>query len=396
MSTAYYIGLGFGALRTEKFIVSIGHIKAFSVFAFCLSVATILHGVVLLPEYWFFLRIVSGVCLAGLYVVIESWLTADSCPKVRGRMLALYMITLYSAQSLGQLLMALDQTSPIFLFSLAAMLSILSIIPLSITRAKSPKIVVSSTRSFHNLFTSAPSAVIGCLCSGLILGSLYGLYPLFIIQKISEHSQDVGYYMAALIFGGMCLQYPVGKLSDTVDRRIVLCQLCCVLALTCWILCQNGFSKNMGLFLSFLLGGFTCTIYPTCIAHACDLVEKKNITSVIQGLLLIYSIGAALGPLASSLFMYYYEENGLMIFVGTVSTIIGIFLFYRMIKTNLIEQEENFFPSPRATATVATIDPRGAKLITVQKKPPRSTPLLKKHATLTSSRNSHKLKNNIL
>ena len=357
MSGVNYAGLAFGSFQAEKFILRVGHIRAFSAFASIATICTLLHGMVTHIEFWLILRFLSGICLAGLYVVIESWLISSSPLKVRGRILSIYMIALYAAQGLGQFFIKFDNLSSMFLFSLATLFVAFSIFPLSFTKAQIPKIEEPSVLGFKDLLGNSLSGFIGSFCAGLIMGSLYGLYPIFIIHNFS--AMNIEYYMAALIFGGMLLQYPVGRLSDIIERRTVLFTICFLSGAICLVLSFISVSPTVGITLSFILGGFTFTIYPICISHACDTAESQDIVSTTQGLLLVYSIGAALGPIAGSCIMYIFAKKGLTLFISLISIFCGLFIYFRRINTDPVEQEEKFLPSAQTSAVLAELDPRG-------------------------------------
>lgn len=356
MSTASYTGLVFGSFRTEKIIMRIGHIRSFSFFGSILTVSTLLHGMIDIFEMWILLRFISGICLAGLYVVVESWLLSGTPFKTRGKILSFYMLTLYMGQGCGQFLMKFDNCTSSYLFCLATVFVSLSIFPLSITKAASPKIEEPSVLEMKLLFKNSLSGSIGSFCAGIIMGALYGLYPVFVMKEFAEN--NIEYFMSALIFGGMLLQYPVGRISDIIERRTVLYTIFLLSHIICLVLIFLNISPFWGIVLSFLLGGFTFTIYPICISHACDTTAEKDIVATVQGLLLIYSIGAALGPIMASFFINI-GKGGLMIFIGSVSLLCGLFIYFRRSNTPAVIQEERFIPSAQTSPVLSELDPRG-------------------------------------
>jgi MFS family permease len=357
MSTANYLGLIVGSFHTERFILRVGHIRAFSALASCITITTLSHGFITHVEYWLILRFLSGICLAGLYVAIESWLISGSAVSARGGVLALYMITLYGANGLGQFLIKFDNNPPLFLFALATLFISFSIFPLSITKTNTPKIDPPTAFGLKKLLAHSLSGSIGSFSSGLIMGSLYGLYPVFIARNFSD--SPLQYYTSALIFGGMLLQYPVGRLSDIIERRTVLYSICFLSAFICMCFMFIPITPFIGVLLSFILGGFTFTIYPICISHGCDTAKSEDIVSTAQGLLLLYSVGAACGPIAASCVVNFFDKQGLMIYIVLVSLSCGIFLYFRRLNTPPSMQDEHFLPSAQTSAVLAELDPRG-------------------------------------
>lgn len=357
MTAAYYLGLGCGSFRIERFIVRVGHIRAFAAFASTLAAVSIFQGLVEEISVWLILRFMGGFATAGLFVVIESWLLVQSSINTRGQMLAIYMVSLYAAQALGQFFINLGDPKTLNLFAIAAMLCSLSVIPLAMTYISSPKVDEPSTLSFKKLYQVSASGVIGCFSSGLVLGAIYGLVPLYVSQKTNSSSL-VSIIMACTIFGGMALQYPVGRLSDFVERRLVLIiiSICSVIfSLAIIILFQYHW---LIFTLFFLFGGMTFTLYPLSISHACDQLDSKDIVAGTQGLLLAYSIGATIGPLIAPEFMTLMGASGLFIYFIVISGAVAIFFAWRKTQRGSMPREEHFITMPQTTPIMSELDPR--------------------------------------
>lgn len=219
-TAAYYAGLAIASFKIENLIIRVGHIRAFSAFASILTVISLLSGIIATPWILIILRFAGGCATAGLFIVIESWLLILGNIKTRGQLLSIYMLTLYAAQALGQFLLNFGAPSSLLLFMIAGILCSLSIIPLSVTKIGNPEFEEPNSLNFVKLYKKCASSIVGCFCSGLLLGSIYGLLPLYLVK--AHEGINVAFYMALTIFGGMSLQYPMGKLSDHVDRRTVL------------------------------------------------------------------------------------------------------------------------------------------------------------------------------
>jgi len=358
MAGAYYAGLVCGSFRVEKFIVRVGHIRAFSAFASALGVVCLLQGMILSYWVWILLRLLGGFTTAGLFVVIESWLLILGTEKIRGQILALYMIALYGAQALGQFLINLGDPKALTLFAVTAMLSSLSVIPLAMTKVGQPQISEPSTLNFKKLYKASGSGVIGCFTAGLILGAVYGLLPLFIAQK-TGYPSEVAFFMAITILGGMALQYPVGKLSDHLERRTVLIVIALLAAITSVFTLIGFHIVWLAVITLFLFGGVTFTLYPISTSQACDNLEPQNIVSGTQSLLLAYSIGATLGPFVAPAFIHYLGINGLFVYFIVTSLLLFIFFLWRRIHVPTKGQEENFISLPNTTPITSKLDPRG-------------------------------------
>lgn len=357
ISGAYYAGLAIGSFNIERSIVRVGHIRVFAAFASILSIMGLLQGIFVNPYLWILFRFIAGFATAGLFIVIESWLLTISAVNNRGQVLAFYMVALYAGQSLGQFFMDVADPTTLLAFVIVGILSSLAVIPLTLIKSQSPVFEQVSTLSFKKLYNTSGSGVLGSFAAGLILGAVYTMLPLFISQRTGS-TTDVASLMFMVILGGMFLQYPVGRLSDVVERRKVLIgvsALTMVISLIMPLLFQKF---NLTYLLIFIFGGLTFTIYPVSVSYACDNLSSKDLVAGTQGLLLAYSIGATIGPIISPLFMRFFGINGLFIYYSVVSLILTIAFLWLRRRRVAVPQEENFIPFPQTTPIVSELDPR--------------------------------------
>jgi MFS family permease len=311
VSSAYFIGLTLGSIFNERLISRIGHIRAYSCFAALIAVTISLQGLCSDPWIWSALRLINGWAIVGVYLVVESWLLLVAEPKIRGRLLALYMIALYSAGLLGQLslgtVMGAGQDVP---FTIAAMLASLSLVPIVMIPKVTPLVERAEPLHPGKLLRITPTGVMGCFGSGVAIAAVYTLLPLY-LQKVGLNVTEVGHMMAAVIFGAMVLQYPVGRWSDRKDRQTVLIILgaaCGVLSVAAVLLPPSGWPMVL---VMFLLGGGVFAVYPVAVSHAADSAPDGALVRMIQGLLLINSLGSAVSPMAISPVMTWAGPSGL-------------------------------------------------------------------------------------
>ncbi|WP_341536229.1 MFS transporter [Aeromonas dhakensis] len=256
VSAAYFGGLVLGAFVNARLIIRVGHIRAYAAYASLLCFLFLLHGMVVEPLSWAALRLVGGFATGGLFVVLESWMLVSSTPANRGRLMSLYMILLYGSLALGQLLLKWVDPMVLTPFALCAMAATLSVIPLAISRVATPAMVAPQPVGVLELVRLTPAGMGSSFTSGLVLGAIYGLLPLYFTDSGSSLSQ-VAEMMALVILGGMCLQYPIGRLSDRYDRRGVILLLGAVLALLAllMVLLPDAWRGPAEGGLVFLLGG---------------------------------------------------------------------------------------------------------------------------------------------
>lgn len=353
-----YAGLVIASFRVEKFIIRVGHIRAYAVFSSIIAVICLLHGLYYNAWFWLFLRFLTGLAMAGIFVVIESWLMCKSTRINRGQVLSFYLIIFYLAQSFGQFFLYFNDKEMI-LFAVASMLCSISIIPLSMSSVRSPEIEEPSTLSWRLLFNKSTCGAVGSVASGLILGAIYGLMPTYFSDLFSHHQDVVANYMFIVIFGGISLQYPLGKLSDVIERRLVLLMVSLTTILvSALLLFLHSDSWLMFLLIGFF-GGLTFTLHPISISHAIDTLDPKDIVAGSQSLLLLYSVGAMLGPLIAPVFMRVFGGSGLFIFFIVVCSLsVPIFILRKVQKADT-PQEAPFLSVTSTSPIIAEIDPRG-------------------------------------
>ncbi|MDR0647118.1 MAG: MFS transporter [Puniceicoccales bacterium] len=331
LTCAYYAGYVISAIHVEKFIVRVGFIRAHTTFAALATLSTLLHVFWFNPFLWLLWRFTYGVGLAGLCLVTQNWfLHSDSTGHLRGRMLAIYMITMYASQSFGQYLLRFVEIHTLTSFCIVAFCTSLCVIPVSMTKTTAPACAHYTIFGLKKVFEISPSGTFGGLCSGVLLGCIYGMYPNAL--KSWQHSlNEISTFMTMVIIGGMLLQYPIGKLADYYERRCVLMALvvaCLACTLLAFIAHQLG-CRNIFLLLTLLWGGLTFTIYPVSLNLTCDLVQPNDLLSTTGGLMVAYSVGASVGPFLGAGFMHLLGPQGFYVLFMLILITLGCFVFYR-------------------------------------------------------------------
>ena len=359
LNASYFLGLMLGSLYIKRLIRRIGHIRTFAIFASVNSVMIVAQGLMIQPVSWIVLRFFNGFCSAGFFIVIESWLLLSTGVKHRGRLLSLYMVTLYLAQGFGQFLLNVSPLRSLFPFAITVLLSSLSVIPVCMMKSSGPLVFESSMTHIFHILRRAPLGIIGCFVAGIIMSSFYGLTPIF-AQDSGLSVVQISQVMGGTILGGLLLQWPIGHLSDIFDRRkVIACVVFSLLALTAVLFYSQQFAYLVLLGLMVLFGGISFTFYPLSITLTCDSFSEKDILSVTCSLLVVYGTGCILGPLASSAVMGAIGPSGLFLLI---SALCALFLFLGMWpamrpKPRSDEDQSDYLPVPRATSLAFYLDP---------------------------------------
>lgn len=327
--SAYFVGFFVGTLWVPGLIGRIGHIRAFSMFASLASVTAIVHGLWVTPWAWALGRVITGICLVGLYTVIESWLNAQASSEQRGRLFAVYMALNLLALAAGQGLILLQPDNPLVLFGLVSILFSIALVPVTLTRTAQPEPIRAPRLGLRALYRSAPVGVVGAFASGLMLGGFWGMGPV-LAQQLGMDRTGIALLMSLTILGGAALQWPLGHWSDRTDRRRVIATASLVTALVTAAAAWNAGPGWPVLVAMFVFGGGAFSLYSISVAHLIDFVSQDAILEASSGLLLVYGVGAAIGPTAAGLLMTGLGAAGLLLFFAVTAASLAVFALYRI------------------------------------------------------------------
>ena len=269
--SAYYGGMVVGTLTLGSLVNRVGHIRAFG--AFCAISAAAVLSIPLLPNQWAWivLRGFMGACLAGLYMVAESWLNAKATAQTRGALLAIYMMTCYLFSGTGQLLVGTVSAETVTGFMLVAICFSAALVPVAVTRASHPAPVETSRFGIRRLWEISPLAVVGCISAGLGTGALFGMGPIY-AQDIGFTQAEIATFMGITVIGGLALQFPVGWLSDRFDRRWVIVGAAlagAIASLTVVVVIRQGYFEMNTAFGDVPL--VVCTLPAPAVPHFGDV-----------------------------------------------------------------------------------------------------------------------------
>ena len=360
--SAYYAGFVVGSFYGQRIIGRVGHIRAFAAFAGLLAASTLIYPLWFSPGSWAVLRAINGFCMAALFAAIESWLNLRSTSESRGRILSFYMVATYLGSGAGQFLVNAWGVRGIELFCLAAMLLSLSLVPVTLTHVDGPDMGHPKPFGVQRLFRLSPLGVIGAAGAGLLSGAFYSLGPIFGAGAGLDVFQ-VSVFMGVMVFGGLALQWPIGRLSDRFDRRTVLLFMLIATAIVCLVI--YGWAVKVGgvvplMLLVGLFGGAVATIYPLVVAHAFDWVARDRMVAASSGLLLAWAAGATLGPILGSLLMQALGDEALFLFLALVAAGLAGFTAYRMRRRAALpsRQQSPYVPLSTTAGVSGPLDPR--------------------------------------
>lgn len=326
LSFAYYLGFVLGAFFIKRLIRRIGHIRSFTMFSIVFSILTILMGLIPFIPLWIIIRIFHGLCIGGIFVIIESWLLLTANFEKRGRVFAIYMIGLYGTQVLSQQILSYSEPNSFIPFIIVALICSLSTVPISLKKIDYPNISKDSFLNIKEILGISTLGFVTCFFSGITLSLIYSLMPYFLLQKDFTLAQT-GTLMGGVYFGALSLQWPIGWLSDNVDRKkilifVVFTSFLCSATAT-FIVKQSYFYSFLS--VVYLFGGLIFSLYPLGMSQICDYLKHHEIVGASTIILFVFSIGSLVGPLTAPIVMKLYPENGFFLYT-TIA--LGVFCIY--------------------------------------------------------------------
>jgi MFS family permease len=358
--TGYFVGVFVGSVLSPRIVERVGHIRVFAALASLASASALVHAVFVDPWSWGAMRLVTGFSYAGLYVVAESWLNDRATNETRGQILSIYMVVTYGGMTIGQLLLNAGDPGGFTLFVLISVLVSLALVPISLTAVAAPAFDTPSTVSLVQLYRISPLGVVGGLGGGASFGIIFGMGAVY-ARAAGMSVSEVSMFMGLILFGGMLMQWPLGRLSDRVDRRKVITGVSASIAVVCMLAGLGaGLPILWLLTIAFALGGLVLPMYSLCGAHLNDYLEPSQMVAASSGFVLISGLGASLGPLSASTAMSVAGPHGFFLMIGLLYSAIALFALWRMTRRAPVPLEERgafVAMPPRASPIAGALNP---------------------------------------
>jgi len=331
IGSAYYAGFLAGSKLTIAALSKVGHIRVYSAWASVLAATMILVGLSDHPAMWIAMRFISGLCIAGLYVVAESWLNQLASNDNRGKLLAVYMVVTSGAFGIGQILVGQFGKTTVTAFAVAALLTSLAVVPVALSEdAAPPPMDRSVSIPLRVLARLVPTGLGACLLVGVTHGALVAMGVVY-ATRVGLTAGEAGQFVAATAVGGVLSQWPLSAASDDLDRRFVGVVAALHAVGASVLLLIAGPQGWLGLVGMALLGAASFPLYSIASAYTNDWVEPEHVSGAASQLVMIYGAGALLGPPLVSLLTGLIGDDGFpWAMIGMHLSII-LFLVYRLL-----------------------------------------------------------------
>lgn len=352
--SAYYVGFLIGSRRATAMIARVGHVRVFAALGSMISAAFILYAAAPNPWVWSAMRLVVGFSFAGVYVVAESWLNDAATNETRGQALSLYMIVQMVGIIAAQFVLNLADPAGYTLFVVMSVLVSVSFLPILLTKATAPAFQTTKPMTLVQLFGISPLGCVGTFLLGGVYAAIFGMGSVFGTQK-GLSVAEISAFVAAIYLGGLVFQYPIGWISDRMDRRNLIMGLTAVGAALTLGGALISSHYVLVLALGFIVGGVANPLYSLIIAYTNDFLTPADMAAASGGLLFINGLGAISGPLVIGTAMTRFGANAYFVYIGLLFALIALYALYRSTKRAA--------PTVAETSTYAPVLPTASAVV---------------------------------
>lgn len=355
LGSAHFFGFLIGCWWAPRLLGSVGHSRAFSAFAAAGAIGLLSHMIITTPLAWAVMRVGSGLCVAGCYTIVESWMNAKVTNETRGRVMGGYRVVDMGASLVAQTLIAFLEPAHFVSYNLLAILCCAALIPLTLTTAKQPEVPNAPRLRPWMAVHKSPLAAAGVVVAGLtsaafrMVGPIYG-------QEVGLRPDQIGLFLAAFVAGGALAQYPAGWLADKFDRRWVMIWLSVAAILSCGITVFSGTGGTLVVMASAVIFGLTTfPIYSVAAAHAHDFADSSERVELSAALMFLFAIGAIASPMISSALIGHFGPSALFIFIAAGHVVLVIFGLTRMRARPTNPDRTPYIYAPRTSFTIGRL-----------------------------------------
>jgi len=339
MMSGYFIGMIIGSVLTPRLIKRVGHIRVFAALASLASISILAHGLYIESWVWTLMRVLTGICFAGLYVVTESWLNDRTSNETRGQMLSVYMLVGTLGLGAGQFLLNYRDPVLLDLFIIVSVFISVGVIPVLLTARPAPSFESAGVMSLRELYRASPFAVVNNALVGMVQGTIIGFGAVY-AAEVLPGIELVPLFLSSFLLGSLIFQWPVGWLADRIDRRLVTGVLSSVSFVLSMLLLYMTQATTVYFLTMLLLGGAVMPLYSLVIAHANDRLEPSQIVEASGCLVLVAGIGLSAGPVLAGFLMELFGNNAFFGLLATGFLVIAAFTAWRMKVSEAVKPDD--------------------------------------------------------
>ena len=353
--SAYFVGFLGASRLVPELIRRVGHVRVFAALASFISAVLILYPLLVNPWIWAAGRVIIGFCFCGVYITAESWLNNAATNENRGQLLSSYMVVQMAGIVAAQLLLLVGDPGGFELFVLISVLVSISFAPILLSITPTPAFEATKPMSIKELFSTSPLGCVGMFFLGGVFSAQFGMAPVFGTNAGLTLS-EISIFVAAFYVGAMVFQFPIGWLSDRMDRRILIVATSAVgfIAAISAVMVEDIFIVFV--VSAFFIGGMSNPLYSLLIAYTNDFLELEDMASASGGLLFLNGLGAISGPIITGYLMTKMGSQGFFIILATLLGLLTVYGFFRMTQRGISDVDTSSYATVLPTASVVAVE----------------------------------------
>ena len=338
LMSCYFAGFLAGSLLTPKMIQRVGHIRIFAALSAVASVTILIHAIYVEPWAWALMRLFTGFAFSTIYVVSESWLNQSSNNANRGQILSIYTTILLAGICAGQFMLNLANPLDFTLFILISVMVSVAAVPILLSVIITPTIEETERVSIRHLWYRTPMGVTGIILSQWVSSILFGMGAVY-ATKLGFSVYQVANFMGAMMAGGMILQWPLGKLSDMVDRRWVM-SVACLFAVVFALLISRESEASIRLYLMiFMFGGCSLSLYSIVVALTNDHLRPSEIVPASGTIVLISGLTSITGPITAVFWLQIFGLQSFFVLLASCLLLLATISLWRLLTIEALPSE---------------------------------------------------------
>ncbi|MBO9476824.1 MFS transporter [Shimia sp. R11_0] len=354
--SAYFVGFLGGSRVTPEMIRRVGHVRVFAALASMISAVLILFPTLEHPIAWILGRALMGFCFSGVYVTAESWLNNAASNETRGKALSLYMIVQMIGIVSAQGMMTVPDATGFLLFVIPSVLVSISFAPILLSISPTPAFDTTKPMSLKELFNNSPLGVVGMFLLGGVFSAQFGMSAVF-ATRAGLNLSELSLFIATFYIGATIFQYPLGWLSDRMDRRVLIMIVAAIGTAGGTLGFFAGDNYPMLLIAALFIGGFSNPLYSMLIAHANDFLDYEDMAAASGGLVFVNGVGAIAGPMITGWAMDVMGPSGFFTYLIFLLAATGIYAGYRTTRRPAAPVEETgSYTAVMPTASVVAVE----------------------------------------
>ncbi|WP_333816825.1 MFS transporter [Tabrizicola sp.] len=357
--SAYFLGFLIGSRLAPAMIRNVGHVRVFAALGSVISAVLVLYPMLVEWQAWAAMRVIIGFGFAGIYITAESWLNNTATNETRGQALSLYMIVQMLGIVASQLLLTFGDPFGYELFLIPSVLVSLAFLPILLADSPAPTFDSAQRLGFRELFRISPVGCVSMLISGGVFSAMFGMASVWGTLSLLSLTQ-IALFTTFLYVGGLVLQYPIGRLSDRMDRRKIMLWLAVAAAAVMAVATVVNLPFPALLAVAAILGGITYPMYSLIIAYTNDYLSREQMASASAGLIFLNGFGAIFGPLVTGWLMGRVGPHGFFLFIGLLYAAQAGYIGWRMTRRQAPSVTDAYVIVTPTASTVAATAVMGA------------------------------------